>query len=296
MTLAQGRAIFRVKDMRSLFLLAAFSVGATSSVNAGPPANVGAAASAHSRGSGVAFVSGSLQPPGLMSASQVRTTSAVDIFAAPPGQSSAAANSGSQVGNLPVTVAADPFVSQPTVTVMGGGSASSAGSGSSGSGGFVYVAPGGSLNIAPQPNESAIAAADLTPFADVMRPSFSSIMDGIKPAGAAGSNLDVSGASHYEASFYPNWVLCPKSRYPVTVMIPTQVNVSEDPYWLGHGYAWIAAGIDLRVPLSFIPSKYGKWSASTSAGFCFYGTNTTEFVNSIGPQIPKIGAALKVEL
>jgi len=76
----------------------------------------------------------------------------------------------------------------------------------------------------------------------------------------------------------------------------TPTSVCGTHYYFGHHYGWIAEGVNLRVPLSFIPRQYGKWRAETSADLCYYGTTTGKFANSIGWQVPKVGAALKLEL
>jgi hypothetical protein len=80
------------------------------------------------------------------------------------------------------------------------------------------------------------------------------------------------------------------------VTLPSQVTVGDDPYYFGHHYGWITAGVNVRVPLSFIPRQCGKWSAETSADLCYYGTTGAEFVNSIGIQMPKLGASLSLDL
>jgi len=108
--------------------------------------------------------------------------------------------------------------------------------------------------------------------------------------------MDIRGANHFEGSVAPRWTFWRQSRCPVTVSVSTQMTVGDDPYYLGHHYGWIAEGVNLRVPLSFIPRQYGKWRAETSADLCYYGTTTGKFANSIGWQVPKVGAALKLEL
>jgi hypothetical protein len=114
--------------------------------------------------------------------------------------------------------------------------------------------------------------------------------------GAVGSNLDTRGANYFEASVAPYWVFARNSRYPVTVTLPAQVMMGDDPYYFGHHYGWISAGVNVRVPLAFIPRQCGKWSAGTSADLCYYGTTTAEFTKSVGLQMPKLGAAISLEL
>jgi hypothetical protein len=148
-----------------------------------------------------------------------------------------------------------------------------------------------------QPNEPAITGNDLfPPLQDIFRTGFPGDFKARLVPGAGGSALDITAANHFEASVAPRWVLRKQSRYPITVALPAQVLVQEDPYYFGHSYGWMAAGVNVRVPLSFIPKQYGKWSATTSADLCYYGTTTAEFQKSIGPQLPRLGAALTLEL
>jgi len=208
-----------------------------------------------------AFVSGSLQPSGLTEPSHGSAQPASDFFVSLPAQSSA----------LSAT--------------------SSAGSAT-----FTYTAPGDTFAIFGQPNEPAITGDNLfSPLVDTLRTGIPGDPMGRLFPGVGG-NMDTKGANNFEASLAPHWVFCRHSRYPITVTLPTQVTAREDPYYFGHHFGWVAGGVNVRVPLSFIPRQYGKWSASTSADLCYYGTTTAEFVSSISPQIPKVGAALTLEL
>lgn len=172
------------------------------------------------------------------------------------------------------------------------GLTTSAGFGLAGSEGFSYTAPGDTFGIFIQSTGPAITGNDLfSPFVEIMR---SNLPGGAVPA--AGATMDTSGANHFKALAAPHWVLCRNSRYPITVTLPVQAVAGDDPYWFGHHYGWVAGGVNVRVPLSFIPKQYGKWSAGTSADLCYYGTTTAEFAKSLGLQLPKLGAAVRLEL
>ena len=110
------------------------------------------------------------------------------------------------------------------------------------------------------------------------------------------ADTDTKGGNHFEAGMTARFSFGRKTRYPVTITFPVYMALGDEQYFLGPHFGYITAGINLRVPLSFIPSRYGRWSAGSSADFCYYGTNATEFVRSIGVQIPKLAAALNVEL
>ena len=109
-------------------------------------------------------------------------------------------------------------------------------------------------------------------------------------------DTDWKHGNDFEAGMTAQFVCGGKTRYPVTIRLPVYVAMSDEQYFMGPHYGYISAGINLRVPLRFISSRYGRWSAGTSADFCYYGTTTTEFVKSIGLQIPKVAAAFSVDL
>jgi hypothetical protein len=233
---------------------------AISSVRAQSSSAFGVVASGRSDRAGSGLGAGSLQDPGLISTSHTSAPADSGFFTSPPGLGTAGSS-------------ASAIASQT----------------------FTYAPPGNAFGIVGSPNESVISDNGLLPLLDVFRTGIFSDPVG-RPMPGVGGNMDTSGANHFEASVAPHWVFCRDSRYPVTVTLPTQVTAREDPYYFGHHYGWIAAGVNVRVPLSFIPRQYGKWSASTSADLCYYGTTTSEFVNSIGLQIPKVGVALTLEL
>jgi hypothetical protein len=109
-------------------------------------------------------------------------------------------------------------------------------------------------------------------------------------------NYNGNGGRHFEMGMSAQFVFRRHSRYPVTVTLPANVLVGDDPYYISHQFGYISSGVNVRIPLPFIPSRYGKWSAQTSADVCYYGSTAAEFVNTINLQMPKVGAALRVEL
>jgi hypothetical protein len=234
---------------------------AISSVRAQSSSAFGVVASGRSDHAGSGLGAGSLQDPGLISTSHTNAPADSGFFTSPPGLGT------------------------------GGSSASAIASQT-----FTYAPPGNAFGIVASPNEPAITGSDLfSPLVDILRTGIPGDFTG-RPMPGVGGNMDTSGANHFEASLSPHWIFFRQSRYPVTVTLPTQVTAREDPYYFGHQFGWVAGGVNIRVPLSFIPRQYGKWSAGASADLCYYGTTTSEFVNSIGLQIPKIGAAFTLEL
>jgi hypothetical protein len=110
-----------------------------------------------------------------------------------------------------------------------------------------------------------------------------------------GDNGEDKGRSYLQGGTNMQFVFCRNARYPLTVTIPVSMEIGDEEYWFGPHFGYITTGLNVRVPLSFIPSRYGKWSAASSADVCYYGTTVTEIRNSFGPQMPKIGAALRVD-
>jgi len=112
----------------------------------------------------------------------------------------------------------------------------------------------------------------------------------------AADTYDAKAGNHFEAGMTAQFVFRTRSRYPVTVTLPVNMEVRDDPDYTSGHFGYISGGVNVQVPLSFVPRRYGKWSASTSAGICYFGTTKAEFVDSINLQIPKIAAALSVDL
>jgi len=103
------------------------------------------------------------------------------------------------------------------------------------------------------------------------------------------------GRNYLEGGMSAQFVFRKNARYPLIVAIPTNVAVGEEEYWFGPHFSYMTTGVNIRVPLSFISSRCGKWTVGGSADLCSYGTTTTEFVKSVGLHTPKIGAALAVD-
>jgi hypothetical protein len=211
-------------------------------------------------GSGIG--TGSLQDPGLISTSHTSAPAQSGFFTSGPGQSTT-------------------LTTSPGSTLVLSPS-------------FTFAAPGNPFTNVVLPNESAISDSALfSPF-ELLRTGIPGDPVG-RPTPGVGGTMDINGANHFDATVAPHWTLCRQSRYPVTVKLPIQVTVHEDPYYFGHDFGWFATGANISVPLSFIPRQFGKWSAGTSAELCYYGTTKTEFMNSIGLQIPKLGAAFSLQ-
>jgi hypothetical protein len=103
------------------------------------------------------------------------------------------------------------------------------------------------------------------------------------------------GRNYLEGGISAQFVFRKSARYPLIVTVPASFAAGDEEYWFGPHFGYITIGVDVRVPLSFIPSRYGRWTAGSSADLCYYGTTATEFLNSVGLHLPKIGASFSVD-
>ena len=106
----------------------------------------------------------------------------------------------------------------------------------------------------------------------------------------------IKGRSYLEAGLSTDFLLRKNSLYPLAVTIPVSTTLGDEEYFLGPQFAYISSGVNVRIPLSFIPNRYGKWSAGSNADFCYYGKSATESIRSFGLQLPKITAVFSIEL
>jgi len=106
-----------------------------------------------------------------------------------------------------------------------------------------------------------------------------------------------SSGSHFEGGVAPALVFARNSPYPVTVSLPISIAFGDQEYWIGHQFGYVTGGVDLRLPLSFLPARCGKWSVGTNADVCYYGTTTAELMKSV-PALGaiKITAVLRTDL
>jgi hypothetical protein len=111
----------------------------------------------------------------------------------------------------------------------------------------------------------------------------------------ATESYDKNGGNRFEMGMAAEFVFCRQSRYPVTITLPVNMAYNDDPYYMSHHFGYVSGGVKVRVPLSFVPDRYGKWTAGTSADVCYFGSTRSEFVQSINLQMPKIGAAFSLE-
>lgn len=112
----------------------------------------------------------------------------------------------------------------------------------------------------------------------------------------ATETYDKKAGNHFEAGATARLIFGKRSPYPVTIMLPAYMAVDDVPWYNSGRYGYVTGAIQVRVPLAFIPDRYGKWSAGPTAEICYYGSTASEFMSSMNLEKPKIGAAVNVEL
>ncbi len=81
------------------------------------------------------------------------------------------------------------------------------------------------------------------------------------------------GTFDVEVGMVPTYTLAAIKNYPITLTFPTWFTVGPKDFWDATGqtknnFGVLSSGLQLAVPLSFIPKKFGAWTAFT--GFQYY--------------------------
>jgi len=88
--------------------------------------------------------------------------------------------------------------------------------------------------------------------------------------GLAGGN---KLGQYYELGIAPSFTFLKSSKYPLTLTIPATVGLGSNGFY-GTGFGYFSTGATLSVPLAFIPSSFGSWTASAGGTYYYLGTNT----------------------
>ena len=101
---------------------------------------------------------------------------------------------------------------------------------------------------------------------------------------SGGSDAGSSEGIYLELGVEPSFNIVESETYPVALSIPLTVGLSLDDYYEnGTGDDdTFGAGLVLSMPLAFIPSDYGQWSASAGAHVLVLGDSAQDISGAFG--------------
>ena len=88
---------------------------------------------------------------------------------------------------------------------------------------------------------------------------------------------------YYELGIAPAFTFMKSSKYAPTLTLPVTAGFGSSGFY-GTGFGYASAGLTVSVPLAFIPSGFGAWTANFGGTYYYLGTNTArangQFSNS----------------
>jgi hypothetical protein len=111
-----------------------------------------------------------------------------------------------------------------------------------------------------------------------LNPHFTYLQEltGDNNSGGGHVGLGLAGAKlgqYYEPGIAPSFTFMKSSKYPLTLTIPVQAGFGSDGFY-GTGFGYFSAGGNFSVPLAFIPSSFGSWTANAGGTYYYLGKNT----------------------
>jgi hypothetical protein len=85
---------------------------------------------------------------------------------------------------------------------------------------------------------------------------------------AGGSKL----GQYYEVGIAPAFTFMKDSKYAPTLTIPVTGGFGSNGFY-GTGFGYFSAGATISVPLAFIPSGFGSWTANFGGTYYYLGTS-----------------------
>jgi hypothetical protein len=74
-----------------------------------------------------------------------------------------------------------------------------------------------------------------------------------------------------------------ESQYPLALSVPVTVGLGfNDFYEDDEALGFVSVGLKVGVPLAFIPTSYGAWTANAGVYYYFYGDGTDDFNEGTG--------------
>jgi len=78
---------------------------------------------------------------------------------------------------------------------------------------------------------------------------------------------------YYEVGIAPAFTFMKSSAYAPTLTLPITAGFGSNGFY-GTGFGYFSAGGTISVPLAFIPSGFGSWTANFGGTYYYLGTNT----------------------
>ena len=89
--------------------------------------------------------------------------------------------------------------------------------------------------------------------------------------GLAGGN---KLGQYYEIGIAPSFTFMKSSKYPITLTLPVTGGFGSNGFY-GTGFGYASAGGNFSVPLAFIPSSFGSWTANAGGTYYYLGKFTS---------------------
>jgi hypothetical protein len=80
---------------------------------------------------------------------------------------------------------------------------------------------------------------------------------------------------YYEIGIAPSFTFMKESKYPLTLTLPQTAGFGSSGFY-GTGFGYFSSGGTLSVPLAFIPSGFGSWTASVGGTYYYLGPRTSD--------------------
>jgi hypothetical protein len=88
-----------------------------------------------------------------------------------------------------------------------------------------------------------------------------------------GLNGGHSLGQYYEVGIAPSFTFMKSSAYAPTLTLPVTAGFGSSGFY-GTGFGYFSAGGTVSVPLAFIPSGFGSWTANVGGTYYYLGKNT----------------------
>ncbi|MBV9127487.1 MAG: hypothetical protein JO117_05300, partial [Verrucomicrobia bacterium] len=96
------------------------------------------------------------------------------------------------------------------------------------------------------------------------------------------------GSGKQEGNYYEIGLSPSTTAGPVTITLPITAGFGSSRFYANNrGFGYFTPGIQLGVPLKFIPSSYGTWNFTTFYKFYYLGNSLSNF--NTGNPTPGFG-------